>query len=74
MSSPLSDAVRPNTCRSRDRQRRCRIVAGNHDDPDACVLTLLDRFGGVDPQRIGKADEAEKFKFKAMRCVRQFAG
>ena len=54
---------------ARDRLRRRRIVAGDHDHADAGRAALRDRAGTLGAQRIGKADQAGPREGEAAAAV-----
>ena len=57
-----------------DGGRGFRIVAGDHDDPNAGRSAFLHRRGSAGPQGIGKAHETDEIERKLARRSRQLAG
>lgn len=46
-------------CLSRDRQRRARMIAGDHDDANAGLCAVRQRARDIGAQRIGQAHEPQ---------------
>jgi hypothetical protein len=47
-----------------DGPRRRRVVAGNHDHLNASRPTFTDGIGHAWPERVGKANQPQKFESK----------
>src|SRR5436853_6027927 len=58
---------------TRDAACRSRIVAGDHHDPYARLITLFYRFADSGTHRVGQSNQTEKFKLEIMLLWRKIA-
>ena len=56
---------------ARDRARRCRMIAGQHDDAYAGGATLGDRGGHIRTRRVDEPDQPEKTEIEIVLALRR---